>query len=138
MKNTKNDFKSNQEQRICDMPVELRSTQNNIKSRAIFGYAFKWNVLSNRMGWFREKIERGALEGVDINEMDIVALFNHNNNLIHARNIAKTLTLGVDDIGLHYEFEAPNTSAGNDLLENIKLGNVRHSSFSFTVAPGGD
>lgn len=41
------------------------------------------------------------------------------------------MTMGVDDIGAFYEFEAPTTTAGNDLLENVKRGLVQHSSFSW-------
>ena len=63
---------------------------------------------------------------------DTVALFNHDKNLILARN-NKTLKLSVDATGLRYEFESPDTSAGNDLLENLRLGNIRNSSFAFTV-----
>jgi phage head maturation protease len=34
---------------------------------------------------------------------------------------------------MEYEFEAPNTSLGNDLLEMVKRGDVYQSSFAFTV-----
>jgi len=63
---------------------------------------------------------------------DVVALLNHDQNFVLARN-NKTLKLEVDHIGLRYEFEAPNTTAGNDLIENLRLGNISKSSFAFTV-----
>lgn len=44
------------------------------------------------------------------------------------------MTLSVDDVGLKYEFDAPNTTAGNDLIENLRLGNIKQSSFGFSVA----
>jgi len=34
---------------------------------------------------------------------------------------------------MEYEFEAPNTTLGNDLLEMVKRGDVYQSSFAFTV-----
>jgi len=43
----------------------------------------------------------------------------------------------LDDVGLRYEFEAPDTQAGRDLVENIRLGNVDQSSFAFTVTKEG-
>ena len=35
---------------------------------------------------------------------------------------------------MRYEFEAPNTQAGNDLLEMIERGDLSQSSFGFTIA----
>jgi hypothetical protein len=34
---------------------------------------------------------------------------------------------------MEYEFEAPNTTLGNDLLEMVKRGDVYQSSFAFSV-----
>ena len=127
------------ELRFFDSKVELRAADDGTTGRTITGYAFLWDTMSSRIGgWFREKIHRDALNGVDIDKMDVTALFNHDNNLILARTSSGTLTLEADDKGLRYEFEAPDTTAGNDLLENVRLGNVKNSSFSFTIAPGGD
>lgn len=120
---------------------ELRFYQNpiNIEYRdggdqpqtIVTGYAAVFNQLSRTIGWFREKIDPAAFEGRL--QDDVVALFNHDMNLVLARTISKTLTLSVDDTGLRYEFEAPNTTAGRDLLESLKRGDVQHSSFSFSV-----
>lgn len=114
--------------------LEIRS--NGSGSRTVVGYALKFNVLSQDLGGFYEKIDSRALEGADFS--DVVALFNHDNNLILSRTASNTLKLTPDSIGLRYEFEAPNTTAGNDLLESIKRGDITGSSFSFIVAKGGD
>jgi HK97 family phage prohead protease len=53
--------------------------------------------------------------------------------MLLARTGSGTLTLSVDERGLRYEFDAPNTTAGNDLLEMLKRGDVSQSSFAFTV-----
>ena len=45
-----------------------------------------------------------------------------------------TLTLNIDEKGLYFEFEALNTTMGNDVLENIKAGNIRGCSFAFTIS----
>ena len=52
---------------------------------------------------------------------------------IVARFSAGTLELKPDDKGLYFKFEAPNTTAGNDLYENIRLGNITQCSFRFIV-----
>jgi len=50
-----------------------------------------------------------------------------------ARTASGTLRLSEDANGLKYEFDAPNTTLGNDLLEMIRRGDVNQSSFGFTV-----
>jgi HK97 family phage prohead protease len=50
-----------------------------------------------------------------------------------ARYSAGTLKLSVDEKGLYFEFEVPNTTIGNDLYENIRLGNISQCSFKFIV-----
>jgi HK97 family phage prohead protease len=116
------------ETRTFNMPVEIRAEGD---SRIVSGYAVKFNQLSQNLGWFREKIDSQAF--ADANMDDVVALFNHDYNFILARTISGTLKLEVDETGLRYEFEAPNTSAGNDLVEMLKRGDVQHSSFGFTI-----
>lgn len=121
---------------------ELRCYNTNVEirgegeSRKIFGYAAKFNVLSRTIGWFKEKISPGAFD--DVLEQDVLALFNHNENYPLARTLSKTLSIGVDETGLYYEFDAPNTTAGNDLVESVRRGDIQHSSFSFSIAQGGD
>lgn len=116
------------ERRTINIPVELRAADG--ESRTIEGYAAVFETLSEPLWWFREKIARGAFDNCDMS--DCVALFNHNESLILARN-NNTLSLEIDQKGLRFTFEAPNTTVGNDLLENIRLGNVNKCSFAFTV-----
>lgn len=44
-----------------------------------------------------------------------------------------SLRLEVDEIGLKYTFEAPNTALGDELLEGLRRGDINTSSFAFTV-----
>jgi hypothetical protein len=87
---------------------------------------------SEDLGGFRETIQRGAFKDAIANS-DVRALFNHDANMILARNTSGTLRLEEDNIGLKYSFEAPQTQMGNDLLEMIKRGDINQSSFGFTV-----
>lgn len=114
--------------RNFDVAVELRAEEN---SRTITGYAAVFDKLSEPIYWFREKIDKKAFDNADTK--DIVAVLNHDTNIIFARTEAKNLKIEVDEKGLKYEFEAPNTTAGNDLLENVRIGNITKSSFAFTV-----
>ncbi len=84
------------------------------------------------MGWFIEMIEPGAFDEA-LTRSDARALFNHNPDNLLARQSAGTLTLRIDDKGLYYEFEAPDTTLGNDLLKMIERGDLRESSFAFIV-----
>jgi uncharacterized protein len=119
--------------RCADNPVVIEQRGEGDETQDhVVGYALKFNSLSRTIGWFREKIDRGALENADMN--DVVALFNHNIDMVLARTISKTLTLEVDDAGLRYSFSPPNTTAGRDLVESLKRGDVQHSSFSFSIS----
>lgn len=127
------------ERRYFDTGVQLRAAEDGDTSRTIEGYAFKYEVWSRKlMGWFYEKIARGAADDIKFDEVDILALFNHSYDKVLARTISNTLQLENDEIGLRYWFDAPNNTAGNDLLESVKRGDIQHSSFAFITAPGGD
>jgi len=120
------------ERRYFDNPVSLVTRSDGEDSRIIRGYFAVFNKLSKTLGYFREKIDRNAFDDIDFANEDIVALFNHNYDQIVGRTIGDPkMTLGVDDTGAWYEFEIPNTTIGNDLLENVKRKLVQHSSFSW-------
>ena len=102
----------------------------------IYGYAALFNSMSEELYGFREIIDPGAFDQTDIS--DVRALFNHDNNLLLARTKSGTLDLEIDGNGLRYEFEAPNTSYGKDLVELMKRGDVTQSSFGFTIASDGE
>ena len=102
------------------------------ESSMVTGYAAVFDSDSEDLGGFIEQIERGAFKEA-IERSDVRALFNHDDNFILARTASGTLKLYEDERGLKYEFEAPKTTAGNDLLEMIKRGDISQSSFGFTV-----
>jgi len=100
------------------------------ESRTIFGTATVFNSVYD-MGWYEEEMDSEALKNADLN--DVVALFNHDQNMVLARTSSGTLKLNVTGNAMEYEFEAPNTTLGNDLLEMVRRGDVYQSSFAFTV-----
>lgn len=109
----------------------------------IVGYAAKFGVNSLEIdGEFVERIDPGAFGLVTERRgrrrrLETRALFNHNADMPLAR-YPRTLRLLVDGTGLRYEFPVPRSSYGQDLATNINDGIVAGSSFSFTVARGGD
>lgn len=113
-------------------PVQVTGQDDQAK-RTIEGYALLFDTPSDGLS-FEEVIERGALDGV-IERSDVMALMNHSLDrgvLARSRNGVGSLTLQVDSKGLLYRFEAPNTPLGDELLENLRRGEVCESSFCFT------
>ena len=120
--------------------LEVRNTLGNVirqadsESRMVEGYALLFETSSDGLN-FEEVISREALEGV-IARSDVFALLNHSKErgiLARSINGAGSLTLEVDEKGLLYRFDAPNTALGNELLENLRRGEINQSSFAFDV-----
>lgn len=79
-----------------------------------------------------ERIMPGAFDGVVGNKSaDVVALFNHDRNLLLGRKSAGTLRLESTPVGLEYTIEPAATSIAGDVLEHIRRRDVTGSSFSF-------
>lgn len=116
--------------------LEIRST--NVEERKLEGYAavFNENYTVIRDMWgekFYERVMPGAFKDT-IKERadDICMLINHDWNKIIGR-INSNLTLEEDEKGLRFELTIPNTTDGNDLLENVKIGLIRGCSFGFNI-----
>lgn len=122
------------------MKNEKRFTSNftNLTGRNVSGYAVVYNALSKNLGGFKERIAPGAFDKALKNNPDIVAIFNHDLNQVLARTTSKTLAVDSDKRGLSFNFEMPDVSYGNDILESIKRGDISGCSFEFRVAPGGE
>ena len=119
-----------------DAQKEIRKAEiQSASGRTVSGYAVRFETESVNMG-FVEIIKRGAITEKTIKTSDVFALLNHNENTVLARSNhgVGSLTLTVDNDGVYYEFEAPNTANGDELLEHIKRGEISQSSFAFTVS----
>lgn len=105
-------------------------------SRIVEGKAISFNQPSENLGGFIEYIHPEAITQELVDNSDVIAKFNHNDDRVLARwnkgNGSMILDLRED--GLYYMFEAPNTTDGNDLLELLKRGDISQSSFAFTLA----
>ncbi len=122
------------------MIKEIRNSNNEItpilpESRTVSGYAIVFNSDSNDLGGFIERIDPNSLDGV-VEKSDVLCLLNHNEDrgvLARSNKGEGSLTLEIDEIGLKYTFEAPNTALGDELLEGLRRGDISTSSFAFTV-----
>lgn len=77
-----------------------------------------------------EVIDRHAFDKT-VREADVVGLWNHDNMALLGRVRSGTLRLNVDDRGLGYEIDLPDTTTGRDVAELLRRGDVRGSSFGF-------
>ena len=107
--------------------LEVREDDDKPK---IKGYAAVFDSLSEELGFFREKIEKGAFARTIV-ENDIRALWNHDANYVLGRNKNGTLKLEEDDHGLQIEIEPPDTQWAKDYVESLKRGDVNQMSFGF-------
>ena len=115
---------------LSDIRIEQRDGESG--GRTVTGYAAKFETWSSPIhGWFIEQIRGGAFADCDMT--DTIMCFNHNIDAILARVASQTLTLEVDEVGLRFSFDAPNTSLGNDMVELLRRGDVSQCSFRFIV-----
>lgn len=116
--------------------MEKRQINSEFKTdnRTVEGYATVFNSPSENMG-FIEVIHRGAITEDTIKASDVLAKFNHSDDKVLARSKKGegSLLLEVDEKGLRYMFDSPNTALGDELLEYLKRGDITSSSFAFTV-----
>lgn len=78
-----------------------------------------------------ERIMPGAFDRALREKDDARGLFNHDWNWVLGRVGAGTVRLSVDEIGLRYEIDVPDTQAGRDVLVLVERGDIPGSSFAF-------
>lgn len=80
-----------------------------------------------------ERVGRGAFDRALRDNDDVRALFNHDVNQIMGRSSAGTLRLSVDEVGLRYAFDLPDSPNGKNLEQALERKDVTGSSFSFDM-----
>ncbi|MDA5457989.1 HK97 family phage prohead protease [Weissella confusa] len=113
---------------------ELRAGQGESIGQ-IAGYAIVWDTPSTNLP-FVEVIQSGALDGVDLSK--VLALYDHDFANVLGRVDSGTLKLDIDNHGLHFTLDIPDTTLGHDVYTQIKNGNLSGLSFRFTIANGGE
>jgi uncharacterized protein len=130
---------------MAEIKYEIRSFSGDaapkasVDSRHIEGYAIVFNQRSQLIfDWNNgrpvyEIIQPGAVDDSLIRKSDIKALLEHNGDRMLARSIngQGSMRISIDDIGVKYVFDAPNTADGNYALEEIRRGDLFGSSFAY-------
>ncbi len=129
---TQENYKEEEERSV---EFEKRMTKSNIQMRdegsnTVTGYAAVFNKLSENLGGFRETINKRAFEGRL--EDDVRFLINHDGMPL-GRTTAGTLRLAVDETGLKYEVDLPETPTANELRVALERKEITQSSLQFTV-----
>lgn len=120
------------ELRATSTEVKIRSAEDGTESRTIEGYALKFNKRSQPLmgGYFVETLDSRCLDDTDMS--NVVATFNHDESKLLGRS-GVNLTLAKDDVGLRFKIDLPNTTLGNDILEEVRMGILSQCSFAFTL-----
>lgn len=81
---------------------------------------------------YKEIIARGAFDEADTSKAFLK--YNHSDNIMAmARTKNGTLQIEVRDDGVYIKAELANTTAGRDLYELVKRGDIDKMSFAFTI-----
>jgi uncharacterized protein len=124
------------------LAVEERADEPGGRPKTyLVGYAAVFGQDSVLLGDFIERIEPSAFDivksGKDKRGKPLATrgLFNHDPNHLLGR-YPVTMRMWVDEKGLKYEILLPESR--RDIAESVRRGDLRGSSFSFIVAPGGE
>lgn len=119
---------SDAERRFTSVPVEIRAGSD--KKMTIGGYAAKFNRMSQNLGGFVERIDtRFFNKSHGDGWPGVLARHNHDDNLLLGTTGAGTLRLSLDEVGLDYAVDLPQTRM--DVYELVQRQDVRQSSFAF-------
>lgn len=121
--------------------IHVREKENGEASRTIIGHAILFNELSEPL-WrdedseAREIIDPSAITQSLLDNSDIKFTMFHDRQLILARSNKGegTLSYGIDDDGVYFEFDAPNTADGDKALELVRRGDLAGCSFAFSTS----
>lgn len=129
------------ERRTYTVEMRIATEGEGDTTRTVTGYAPRFNSPSEILGWgenrFVEYFEPGAFRSA-LPKSDPRALRDHIPNLILGRQSAKTLSLWEDSTGLGFRFDLPDTTYANDLAVSMARGDVRETSFAFTLKEDSD
>ena len=115
-------------------PVKVETREDGTRTIVGYGAVFHrsgdagteyelWDDVVEHVG--RSAFDRALIED------DPRGLFNHDSGSLLGRFSAGTLRLSVDEIGLRYEIDVPDTQVGRDTVVSIERGDLTGSSFAF-------
>lgn len=114
------------EREIRNITTEFRADS---ESRKIEGF-IPYNSRSEYMG-FWEYLDRGCFDKTLRESSDIKCLYDHIDSQLLARTKNNSLMFEDREDGLHFYFEAPQTTLGEDVLTMVRTGLISGCSFGF-------
>jgi len=120
---------------IRTIPIQdltIRKSETDETKSVVGGYVNKFEQMSEDLGWFKEKVRKGAFVR-SLKEQPVLAFWNHNSDIVLGNTENNTLKAWEDEVGLRFELELPDTTAGNDAGKLIERGDVRGVSFGFNT-----
>lgn len=114
------------EREIRNITTEFRADS---ESRKIEGF-IPYNSRSEYMG-FWEYLDRGCFDKTLRESSDIKCLYDHIDSQLLARTKNNSLRFEDREDGLHFYFDAPETTLGNDVLTMVRTGLISGCSFGF-------
>jgi HK97 family phage prohead protease len=115
------------EMRLTKLPVQLRATGSR---RVVGGYAAVFDSLSENLGGFTEIVDDRAFNKSAGDQWPgVMCRFQHLDTMLLGTTAARTLRLAIDQMGLFYEVDLPESRA--DTFELVSRGDVSGSSFAF-------
>lgn len=128
--------------RTVELPVadlHLREEGEESNGRIIEGYAIKFGIRSQLLNdWYDryyEVLEPGSLSRETLDRQDFVLSLYHDPHRVLGRsnNGQGTLSYEVDEVGVKFWCEMPNTADGNEALELVKRGDLDGCSFIYST-----
>lgn len=127
-------------QRATNSPLAVLTREDGSKSRTIEGYAIVFNEASVPLwdddeGRAVEVIAPGAVTRELLDASDIKMTMYHNREKILARshNGEGTLSYEIDERGVKFRFDAPETPNGDEALALVERGDISGCSFAFST-----
>jgi len=131
----KNDYRHLGRIRVLERS-EYQTEDNQDERMIVEGKAITYDDPTVLFEWdgieYKEVIEKGAFFGADLK--DAFFKYNHTDSIMAmARFKNGTLQFDERDDGVYIRAELANTTAGRDLYELIKRGDIDKMSFAFSI-----
>lgn len=124
-----NEVDTGVERRFAQAGLEIRNAEGS-QTATLRGYALRFGSTYD-MGWFTEEVAPSALQNANLS--DVRVLLNHDPNNILGRTSANTARVGVDNVGMWYEVDLPESPNGQNARVAVQRGDITQSSWGFTL-----
>ena len=125
------------EYRTCKIETRVDEKQEGGKKLVLRGYPILFNTETNIYDfWYgevRETILPTALNGTDLTNVYLITGHNIEPDKVLGRN-GVNMRMEVDETGLFFECQLPNTQLARDIYNLIETGIVDGMSFGFTCS----